>query len=173
MLSHWPIKKKLLVGLLLLLVIVVTIAFSGFRGVYAYRGLARSVRHRVKELPLASKLAQSINDLRVTTSRIGQDNEVLLGADTAAANLDLKNEDRIPYEREFRWKFIAVQRALEEYRQQLEINQEMEQTFADNRGERITVAEMERSLQQVEAARPRPQALLAPRLPAQPHDRVR
>ncbi|MBP60958.1 MAG: hypothetical protein CMJ62_05475 [Planctomycetaceae bacterium] len=149
MLSHWPIKKKLLVGFMLLLVIVGTMAFKAFHGVYAYRGLARSVRHRVRELPLASFLAQRINDLRVTTSRIRQANEYLLETNALVEQLNGRESNPFLYD-DFRLKFVAVQEALDNYRAQLKINAEMDQSIADNRDEWATVREMERSLRRIE-----------------------
>ena len=149
MLSHWPIKKKLLVGLILLLVIVGTMAFKAFHGVYAYRGLARSVRHRVRELPLASVLAQRINDLRVTASRIRQANEYLLETNAMVAQLNGRESNPFLYD-DFRMKYVAVQEALDNYRAQLEINAEMDQSIADNRDEWSTVREMERSLRRIQ-----------------------
>ena len=149
MLSHWPIKKKLLVGLILLLVIVGTMAFKAFHGVYAYRGLARSVRHRVRELPLASVLAQRINDLRVMASRIRQANEYLLETNALVEQLNGRGSNPFLYD-DFRLKYVAVQEALDNYRAQLKINAEMDQSIADNRDEWSTVREMERSLRRIQ-----------------------
>ena len=50
MLSRWPIRNKLLVGIALLLVIELTLSVSGFQGTYAYRELCvqyQQPRHRV------------------------------------------------------------------------------------------------------------------------------
>ncbi len=149
MLSHWPIKKKMLVGLMLLLVIVGTMAFKAFHGVYAYRGLARSVRHRVRELPLASVLAQRINDLRVTASRIRQANEYLLETNAMVEQLNGRGSSPFLYD-DFRLKYVAVQESLDNYRAQLKINAEMDQSIADNRDEWSTVREMERSLRRIQ-----------------------
>ena len=46
MLSRWPIRKKLTLGIVLLLVTVSILAFSGFQGVYAFRVLAKRVSSR-------------------------------------------------------------------------------------------------------------------------------
>ena len=43
MLSKWPIRNKLLIGLTLLLVILLTLSWSSFYGLYAYRGLVKSL----------------------------------------------------------------------------------------------------------------------------------
>ena len=60
MLSRWPIRNKLLVGIALLLVIELTLSVSGFQGTYAYRELARSISSRGAELPLATALEKHV-----------------------------------------------------------------------------------------------------------------
>src|SRR5687767_10063936 len=51
--SHWPIRNKLQVGLGLLAVSVLTLFGSAYYGLYAYRGLVKSLSARSAELPLA------------------------------------------------------------------------------------------------------------------------
>jgi signal transduction histidine kinase len=58
------------IGIGLLLVIVVTLSASGFRGVYAYRGAVRGFRGRAEELPLAKKLSGQIADMRVIVAQV-------------------------------------------------------------------------------------------------------
>ncbi len=70
MLSKWPIRNKLLVGIGLLLVIVATLSGSGFHGVYAYRSLVRSLSGRATELPLASQFARYVSDLRMIVAQV-------------------------------------------------------------------------------------------------------
>ena len=41
MLSRWPIRNKLLVGIALLVVILLTMSTSSFQGTYAYRELVQ------------------------------------------------------------------------------------------------------------------------------------
>jgi two-component system, NtrC family, sensor kinase len=60
MLSRWPIRHKLQLGVAILFLIVATLAFSGFRGVYAYRELARSISERAAELPKSAILLQHV-----------------------------------------------------------------------------------------------------------------
>ena len=62
-LSSWPIRRKLLFCIVLLLIAVTILSFSGFRGVYAFRGLARSVSRRATDLPLSISLAQQVSAL--------------------------------------------------------------------------------------------------------------
>jgi two-component system, NtrC family, sensor kinase len=65
-LGRWPIRNKLLVGIALLVVILLTMSISSFQGTYAYRELVRSISSRAKELPLATRLSNYVADLRVT-----------------------------------------------------------------------------------------------------------
>ncbi len=66
MFARRPIRSELqigiatvfVIGIILLLTIMAILAFSSFRGAYAYRGLARSVSRRAAELPQATVLAQ-------------------------------------------------------------------------------------------------------------------
>ena len=68
MLSKWPIRNKFLFGIGLLLVIVATLSWSGFHGVYAYRSAVRSFRGRADELPLTNQISKHVSDLRVVVS---------------------------------------------------------------------------------------------------------
>ena len=65
MLSRWPIRNKLLLGITLLLVIVLSLSTSSFQGTYAFREIVRGVSSRANELPLATALSKQISDLRV------------------------------------------------------------------------------------------------------------
>ncbi|MEX0586410.1 MAG: hypothetical protein WD176_07190, partial [Pirellulales bacterium] len=66
MLAHWPIRRKLLLGLGLLVVMVAVLSACGAIAAYRYRGLVRGLELRTSELPLATKLSLSVSDLRVT-----------------------------------------------------------------------------------------------------------
>ena len=66
MLSRWPIRNKLLVGIALLVVILLTMSTSSFQGTYAYRELGAQHQQPGDELELATDLASQVSDLRVT-----------------------------------------------------------------------------------------------------------
>ena len=70
MLSKWPIRVKLLVGLGLLLLLVAILAGSGLYTTYAYRSLAKSLSARVKELPVAAELSRQVSDLRLVLNEL-------------------------------------------------------------------------------------------------------
>ncbi len=139
MLSRWSIRNKLLIGLGLLLVIVVTLSWSGFYGLYSYRGLLKSLA-RVAELPLATELARRVSDLRVTT--LSQPNEfVALSPDDARKSPTLKM-----HEAEVLEKLDLVKRTVKDYREQLERNGSQETFIGDSRSERETLEAFERTL---------------------------
>src|SRR3954469_7836501 len=114
LLSKWPIRRKLLVGSSLLLVIVATLSWSGFHGVYAYRSLVRSLSGRADELPLAAALSSQVSDLRVALAQVApqQPARVGLPSDVGSA--------------EFSAAFVRgvanLRKILAEYREHLENN---------------------------------------------------
>ncbi len=59
-----PIRKKLLYAMLVLACAVFVLAYSGFRGVFAYRDLATTVSNRASELPTTAELTEAVDDLR-------------------------------------------------------------------------------------------------------------
>jgi hypothetical protein len=61
----------------MLMLIVAILAFSSFRGVYAYRALARSIsHHRAAELQLVSELSYSDRGLRAILSQVRRQEEL-------------------------------------------------------------------------------------------------
>jgi two-component system NtrC family sensor kinase len=82
-LSRWPIRNKLLLGIALLLVIVLTMTISSFQGTYAYRNLVRSISSRATELPVATALSKQVSELRVTLADL---DDVTLDADIRPTN---------------------------------------------------------------------------------------
>ena len=142
MLSRWPIRNKLLVGIVLLLVIVVILAFSGFRGIYAFRGLAKGVSRRGTELPLATELAQCVSDLRATLSQVRQ---------LPAVPLETRQETSPMLREVFRTNFLAVTEALRRYGQQLSQAQSdsFGKTIGDNLREWDTVKKINLTLDRI------------------------
>ena len=70
MLSKWPIRLKLLVGLGLLVLAVSILSSTGLVATYAYRNLVNSLSWRVNELPLAAELSRDVSDLRITLGEL-------------------------------------------------------------------------------------------------------
>jgi two-component system, NtrC family, sensor kinase len=139
MLARWPIRNKLLVGIGLLLVIVATLAASGFRGVYAYRSLVKSVSNRATELPLASSLSQQVADARVL---VGE-----LRALHAAADQPTPGRD---WHKEFAGSLRGVHNTLLLYREQLD-GKNGDTRITDSRDEWQTVRKISALLMRLEA----------------------
>ncbi|MCO6457689.1 MAG: HAMP domain-containing histidine kinase [Pirellulaceae bacterium] len=140
MLSRWPIRYKMSVGATLLLVIVGSLSFVGFRGVYAYRTLARSISRRAMELPQAEELTRSVDELRYTARRLRSRPDLPLSS----------GFDPVGLREEFRLHLVAVKDALRRYREQLD-HPEMadDPLIGDDRDERETVREIQRLLTRI------------------------
>lgn len=72
MLSHLPIRDKLRIGLGLLAVSTLTLFIAAIYGLYAYRGLVKTLSARSAELPLANELSRHVGDLRVVLAQAGE-----------------------------------------------------------------------------------------------------
>ena len=68
--SHWPIRNKLQLGLGLLAVSVLTLFGSAYYGLYAYRGLVKSLSARSAELPLADRLRDHVAELHEILNQV-------------------------------------------------------------------------------------------------------
>jgi signal transduction histidine kinase len=68
--SHWPIRNKLQLGLGLLAASVLTLFGSAYYGLYAYRGLVKSLSARSAELPLADQLRDYLAELHEILSQV-------------------------------------------------------------------------------------------------------
>jgi two-component system NtrC family sensor kinase len=135
-----PIRNKLLLGITLLLVIVVTLAASGFRGVYAYRGLVKSLRARADELPLATTLLQQVSDLRATAaSARGEPWDTELSATPVGLSL---------IDGQFSLQFAQAQQTLRDYRARL-LADEADERIGDTSKEVEVAAEIEASLDRI------------------------
>jgi signal transduction histidine kinase len=139
LLSRWSIQHKLLFCVALLCLIVATLAISGFRGVYSYRQLARTISIRASELPLAGELTNSLGDLRVTLSRAKQAHEysVVDG---------LSGIEQKMYQGEYLEKLRIVEEALARYRGALESELPSDPRFGDRSHEFATLDSLEKSL---------------------------
>ncbi len=134
MLSKWPIRVKLRIGLGLLLGIVITLSWSAIYGLYAYRGLVRSLSRRVEELPKSNDLNQSVTDLRVALA----DDDV----PTSLGDGQGPSARRHWAKTEFSLQFARVERTFEDYRRQLAENPDRG-GISDNAQEWETVDEIE------------------------------
>lgn len=145
MLSKWPIRKKLLAGLVLLLVIVALLSWGGIHGLYAYRSLVRSLGRRVPELPLANQFSHDVSELRLA-----------LAETRATHDLELTGHDVSPLathlaRQEFRLKLDIARETLAKYRQQL-LDNPGSNRIGDSRREWLAAEAIEQSLARVAQA---------------------
>jgi len=157
-LSHWPISAKLKLGLGLLLVAVLALFGSAYYGLYAYRGLVKSLSARSAELPLASQVRQHVGDLRVTLSqakeRLELPNDVHAISGTANNNGDEDHED-YPWDarwlrEQYRVQFEELIDSLDRYRRQLDLSGvDADSRLGDDSHERQTLAKIDAVLQRI------------------------
>jgi signal transduction histidine kinase len=135
------------VGLGLLLVTVLALFGSACYGLYAYRGLVRTLSARAVELPLAGEVAEHVIDMRLTLSQAEERLDVLFPVDesqTAQKEGEWLGE-------QFRMQFSQFIDALDRYRRRLD-EHPLDQTgmLADDRRERATLATIEKLVGDVE-----------------------
>jgi two-component system, NtrC family, sensor kinase len=74
--SRHTIRKKLLIGAIVLGIVVAVLGYSGFRGVYAYRDLVTTLSHRANEFPITSQLIDHVDDMRFSFREIFDEHNV-------------------------------------------------------------------------------------------------
>ena len=129
MLARWPIRNKLLAGLVLLVVIVTIASGTGLHGLYAYRGMVKSLSSRANELPLATTLIQEASELRLLIDDLPRihvsefpDNE--LGQSDESLHLEIE-------------KHIAIiVDTIDSYQEQIKHNEQLKTRFYASRNER-------------------------------------
>lgn len=135
--SHWPIRRKLQIGLGLFAFSVLALFGSAYYGLYAYRGLVKSISARSLELPVADKLRDHVADLHEILNRQSLDDG--LGATTAIAEADAGM-----LRQRFRGLVDQFCQTLANYREQLDSNRfRSDTTIDDDRYERQTLAEID------------------------------
>ena len=126
MLSHWPLRTKLKLGLGLLIMTVLALFGSAYYGLYAYRGLVKSLAARSAELPLAGQVSQNLVDLRDVLSQAGERSELPEWRELIS---DETRQGSEPYPWDAQWlreeycdRFEDFALSLERYRHQLDQN---------------------------------------------------
>ncbi|WP_197527295.1 sensor histidine kinase [Pirellulimonas nuda] len=151
MLAHRPIRDKLRIGLGLLAMSTLILSITALYGLYAYRGLVKTLSARSNELPLANQLSQHVANLRV----------VLSTAHERMARSSLQFPASVAYEPElyevtwlrnqFSTGFEEFRATLEAYRAQLEYNRDSEnQAIGDDLRERETLAKIDTVLTKID-----------------------
>ncbi|MEM9657239.1 MAG: ATP-binding protein [Planctomycetota bacterium] len=152
MLSHWPIRTKLSLGLGLLALMVLALFGSAYYGLYAYRSLLRSLAARSSELPLASRARSEVENLRNTLSQayerfslfdeIGVVGYIINDAENLGIeSAGIEAQEGLMEAEESLRSFLG---ALEEYRAQLDRNRlEADARLGDDQRERETLARID------------------------------
>jgi two-component system, NtrC family, sensor kinase len=144
--SHWPIRNKLQLGLALLAVSLLTLFGSAYYGLYAYRGLVKSLSARAAELPLADKLRDRVFDLHEILNQV-EDRQKLDDqfGDTVWETADLLRQ-------RYRTQLALLEQALDRYQTQLDSNRlRTDAAIGDDRYERQTLAQINEVLDRVHA----------------------
>jgi two-component system, NtrC family, sensor kinase len=147
-LSTWPIRRKLQVGLGLLVLVVAILSSTGLWATYAYRSLANSLSWRVGELPLAAELSRHVSDLRITVGELRG-----LRANTFP---DL-NGNLVPIpvriaRDELRVQLAEAEQTLGQYREYLTGERQSDPRISDQQHERETMRKIEDQLAKVQQA---------------------
>ena len=153
MFSHWSIRYKMQLGLGLLAVSVLTLFGSAYYGLYAYRGLVKSLSARSAELPLANELSQYVADLRVILSHVEERHEYVPGSVLAQdSGLDQRVWDADGLlRRHYAAQFDLIRQKLNQYTEQLDDNrQRADMRIGDDRKERATLAKINEVIARIE-----------------------
>jgi len=146
--SHWPLRTKLKLGLGLLLVTVLALFGSAYYGLYAYRGLVKSLSARSAELPLAGQVSQNLVDLRDILSQAGERFDLTglqqLIPDDAQQGVEPHFWDAQWLRQVYCERFDDFVKSLDRYRKQLEQNNfDCDPRLGDDSHERRTLARID------------------------------
>lgn len=145
--SHWPIRRKLQLGLGLLAVSVLTLFGSAYYGLYAYRGLVKSISARSAELPLADKLREHVADLHEILNQVHDRQSLDDGLGTPLAHAEA---DVVLLREDYRNKLALIGQALDNYRAQLQFNRlRAEAAIGDDSLEQETLSKIDPLLAQI------------------------
>lgn len=160
MLSHWPIRTKLQLGLGLLLVTVLALFASAYYGLYAYRGLVKGLSARSAELPLAAQVSESLYDVRDVLSQANERVELAGKVLSMAEGIGGQVSDGLYFSRyndnvrvlneKYLLQVGELEDALERYQRQLELSRgEGSLRLSDDSQEHETLAQIDRILQSI------------------------
>lgn len=148
MLSRWPIRLKLLVGLGLLVFVVAILSSTGLVATYSYRNLVNSLSWRVSELPLAAELSRNVSDLRIT---LGELRGLRVNTFPDAHRELVPMRVRMAGE-QFRTQLDEVEQTLSRYRDHLASEKRADPRMSDHERERETLRKIESQLTRIHTA---------------------
>ncbi len=141
--SHWPIRNKLQLGLGLLAVSVLTLFGSAYYGLYAYRGLVKSLSARAAEFPLADRLRDHVAELHEVLTQVNDRHQFGFSDEALTVNGDLLRQNYFAQLDQFC-------KTLDDYRDQLDTNRLRTNVgIGDDRYERETLAKIENVLESI------------------------
>jgi len=146
LLAKWPIRNKLLTGSGLLLVMVATLSWSGFHGVYAYRALVRGLSDRADEFPVAAVLSGNVVQMRLTAAEV----RGALSVDPDASDRSAVDVDALGAR--FAADLRQTMTTLKDYRTYLHNNKLKDSVINDSRDEWAMVGRIEAALLEVQQA---------------------
>lgn len=145
--SRWPIRTKLIIGITLLMCTIGALAVTSFVGVYAFRGLTKSLRLRAPELTFSSRLAGDVSRLMVAHDLY------LKSTETEGYRLINRYSDVSSdmLKQQFDVDFRMVDVSFQLYRELLESNQQLEEYNGIKvmKDEQAAVAEFQVTLDEV------------------------
>ncbi len=160
MIRQLSIRLKLRIGLGAMAFSVVLLFAAAMYGLYAYRGLVKSLAARSAELPVADQLSQHVGNLRVIIAQarerhaVVQDNGLQIPSLVVPASIDDNTatwslrDMRQHYKAE--WDHFRV--TLERYRQRLEASsQHLDTNFSNDAAERKTLDTIDRIVARIDA----------------------
>ncbi len=144
--SHWPIRRKLQLGLGLFAVSVLTLFGSACYGLYAYRSLVKSLSARSAELPRADKLRDHVAGLHEILNQ-AYDRQNL--DDSFEATPAMAEADGL-MRQNYRAQLDLFCQALDRYREQLDSNRaRTDLAIGDYLYERQTLTEVDSLLARI------------------------
>lgn len=136
--ARLTLRKKLVIGCVLLGLVIAVLGGTTMVGGYNYRSVARGISARSAELPLAIELSLAVTELRHTLSQAKRKDQ-LFYPDAGGFDAQLIRE-------EFRDNILAVEQAVRGYRDQLDRTDSEAIELGDDSKERETIQRIEASL---------------------------
>jgi signal transduction histidine kinase len=149
--SHWPIRNKLQLGLGLLAVSVLTLFGSAYYGLYAYRGLVKSLSARSAELPLANQLRDYVADLHEIVNQAQARQQLEEKFEPLLANAaDQTVWDAGLLHQRYSEQLDLFRQTLARYREQLDLNRlRTESGFGDDTYEQKTLNKIDKVVERI------------------------
>ncbi len=163
MISHLPIRVKLRIGLGSMAVSIGLLFAAALYGLYAYRGLVKSLNARSQELPLADQLSSHVGNLKVILAearqRMHSHNDVQIDGlqplldEQAGPDLDLR--ELASFRERYREEFEEFRATLDAYRDRLDASaMRAGSRIGDDQRERATLKQISAVLERVDDDQP-------------------